>query len=288
MANQTLDSYSDYATNSSNPFYIHPNENPAITLVQSQLEGSKNFQSWIRSMRVALISKNKLIFVDGTIKAPEKTHSLYNQWFRCNNMVLAWIQRSVSANVLKSIVFFNKGYDTWKDLKERFDQGDMFKIADLQEDLCKVTQGTRDISDYYTELKALWDELDSFRPLPSCSCVATCTCGAIQSMRKIRDQDYTIKFLKGLNEEYSHVYSQTMMMDPFPSISKAFSLVIQQEHPFSSVIQQEQHLQVIQPWQKPKIKSKPLQSPTTHRSIVETTTIVDEVGLDVVKGEDKV
>lgn len=48
-------------------------------------------------------------------------------------------------------------------------------------------------------------------------------------MRLFRDQDYTIRFLKGLNEEYSHVKSQIMMMEPFPPIAKAFSLVIQQE-----------------------------------------------------------
>lgn len=38
--------------------------------------------------------------------------------------------------------------------------------------------------------------------------------------------------MKGLNDEYSHVRSQIMMMEPFPPISKAFSLVAQQEREF--------------------------------------------------------
>lgn len=146
MANQLLESYTDFATNSSNPFYLHPNESPAVTLVQPPLEGSKNFQAWTRSMRVALISKNKLIFVDGTITAPAKTHSMYNQWFRCNYMVLAWIQRSVSPKVLKSVAFFDKAYNVWKDLHDRFDEGDIFRIADIQEQIAKLSQGTRTIS----------------------------------------------------------------------------------------------------------------------------------------------
>lgn len=165
--------------------------NPIVVLVQPQLEGSKNFHAWISSKRVALISKNNMIFMDGTIKALEKTHSLYNQWFRCNTMVLAWIQRSVCANVVNSIVFFDKGYDIWKDLHDWFYQGDMSKL----------TQGTRDVSDYYTKLKALWDdELDNFSSLPSCSCVVPCSCGAIKWSKTFCDQSYTIKFLKGLNE----------------------------------------------------------------------------------------
>lgn len=51
-------------------------------------------------------------------------------------------------------------------------------------------------------------------------------------MRIFRDQDYTIWFLKGLNEEYANVRSQIMMMDPFPPIAKAFALVTQQERQF--------------------------------------------------------
>lgn len=158
MTNQTLGLYSNFATNLSNPFYIHPNENPAVTLIQQQLEGGMNFQYWVHLMCVAIISKKKMIFVDGTTTTPEKTNVLYIQWFRCNNMVLAWIQRSVNTNILTSIMFFDKGNDAWKDLKDKFDQGDIFKIANLLEDLCKVTQGPRDIFDCFTKFKALWDE----------------------------------------------------------------------------------------------------------------------------------
>lgn len=86
-----------------------------------------------------------------------------------------------------------------------------------------------DVSELCTELKAMWDELDNFRPLPQCKCAITCSCGAVQSTCTFRDQDHTIRFLKGLNEQYAHIRSQIIMMDPFPTISKAFSIVIQQE-----------------------------------------------------------
>lgn len=233
---QSPPSYTDFATNNGNPYYLHPSETPAITLVTPVLEGSKNFQPWIRSMRISLTSKNKIAFVDGTFKAPAKTDSLYNQWTRCNSMVLSWIQRSVSANVQKSVAYFDKAYDAWTDLHDRFDQGDMFRIADLQEDICRLSQGNLGVSEFYTELKSLWDELENFRPVPSCKCSIQCCCGALKSVRTYRDQDYTIRFLKGLNEQYSHVKSQIMMMDPFPSITKAFSMVIQQERQLESPI----------------------------------------------------
>ena len=43
-----------------------------------------------------------------------------------------------------------------------------------------------------------------------------------------------IRFLKGLNDRFSHSKSQIMMMTPLPDIDKAFSLVIQQERELNS------------------------------------------------------
>ncbi|XP_050890163.1 uncharacterized protein LOC127095529 [Lathyrus oleraceus] len=75
----------------------------------------------------------------------------------------------------------------------------------------------------------MWDELENYRPVSACSCAILCSCGAIDSIRKDRDQDYVIKFLKGLNEKFTHFKSQIMMIQPLPTIDKEFSLVIQQE-----------------------------------------------------------
>ena len=42
-------------------------------------------------------------------------------------------------------------------------------------------------------------------------------------------QDSLMQFLNGLNDSYSQVRTQILMMEPSPSIDKAFSLVIQEE-----------------------------------------------------------
>lgn len=84
-------------------------------------------------------------------------------------------------------------------------QGDIFRIADLQEDIFHFSQGNLGVSEYYTELKSMWDELENFRPLVACRCAIPCTCDATRFVKVYRDQDYTIWFLKGLNEHYSHV-----------------------------------------------------------------------------------
>lgn len=81
----------------------------------------------------------------------------------------------------------------------------------------------------------MWDELENYRPIPFCSCAIPCSCGAIASVKMYREQDYVIRFLKGLSEKFAQSKSQIMMMNPLPDINKAFSLVIQQEREMDSV-----------------------------------------------------
>ena len=52
-----------------NPFFLHPSDQPRLTLV-SQVLISDNFISWKRSMEMVLNAKNKLGFVDGTLLPP--------------------------------------------------------------------------------------------------------------------------------------------------------------------------------------------------------------------------
>ncbi|KAI5393891.1 hypothetical protein KIW84_060842 [Lathyrus oleraceus] len=157
-----VQSFADFATNSANPYFLHPNENPALVLVSPSLD--------------------------------------------------------------------DKNYHTW------FSHSDIFRISDIQEELYKFRQGTLDVSNYFTHLKVLWDELENYRPIRSCSCAIPCSCGATASIRRYREQDYVIRFLKGLNEKFTHSKSQIMTMNPLPEIDKAFSLVIQQEREMNNII----------------------------------------------------
>jgi len=71
--------------------------------------------------------------------------------------------------------------------------------------------------------------LENFRPLKDCSCVIPCTSGAASDLKRHKEQDKVIKFLKGLNEQYASVRSQIMLLDLLPDIDRCFSLVLQQE-----------------------------------------------------------
>ncbi|XP_061349670.1 putative pumilio homolog 8, chloroplastic [Gastrolobium bilobum] len=225
-----------------NPFYLDPNESPVLVPISPPLNG-RNFHTWLRDMKDALRSENKLAFVDGTITVPELNDPSYVAWEKCNTMVVSWLQHSISDTILQSVLRMDKAEDILKDLQERFSH---FRILDLHDDTLKVQQGTKAVEEYFNELKSLWDEFDSLQPMPECQCQPACSCGGVllNQIKNRQERDRVIRFLKGLNQEqFSHVCSQVMMIDPLPGIHEVLSLVSEQErclnHDYVNVNQNE-------------------------------------------------
>ncbi|XP_019420684.1 PREDICTED: uncharacterized protein LOC109330868 [Lupinus angustifolius] len=212
-----------------NAYYLHPGENPGAILVSPPLEGG-NYHSWSRAMRRALSSKNKLKFVDGSIRVPSPIDPHFDIWERCNNMVVSWITRSLSPKIAESTVYIDNAQDLWKDLRERFSKGNYFKMSNLLQEIHSIKQGERDVSGYFTTLKIIWEELESLRPTPSCTCEIQCRCNLLKSIKDHRESEYVICFLKGLNDQFQTTKSQILLMEPLPSINKVFSLVTQAEN----------------------------------------------------------
>ncbi|XP_019438993.1 PREDICTED: uncharacterized protein LOC109344695 [Lupinus angustifolius] len=223
-------SHNSEIQNPRNPFFLHP----GAILVSTPLDGT-NYNSWSRSMKCALLSKNKFKFVDGSISMPENDDLLFDEWERCNTMVISWITRSLNAQIAQSTVYIESAEELWKDLKERFSKGDYFRISDLLQELHSIKQGDRDLSHYFTDLKIVWEDLEALRPLPSCVCAIKYKCSMLKIIREQRESEYVICFLKGLNEEFSTTRSQILLLEPLPTINKVFSLLQQQESQIGSV-----------------------------------------------------
>ncbi|MCH79634.1 hypothetical protein A2U01_0000387 [Trifolium medium] len=208
------------------PYFMHPNENPGNVLATPLLSGP-NYHSWSRAVTVALRSKHKLHFINGALSRPADDDRDSIAWDRCNTMIISWLSNSVEPEISQSILWMDTAAEIWNDLKDRFYQGDVFRISDIQEEIYTLKQGDCSISSYYTKMKKLWQELDNFRPIPNASC--TDNCKALEKLRAYRDSDQVIRFLKGLNDQYTAVRSQIMLMDPLPTIGKVYSLLVTQE-----------------------------------------------------------
>jgi hypothetical protein len=181
-------------------------------------------------MRRALGGKLKLDFVDGTFPViSDPFDPSFRAWNRCNMLVHSWIMNSVSESIAHSIVYMDNAIDVWNDLKERFSQSDLVRISEIQQDIYALKQESRSVTEFYSELKLLWEELEIYLPMPNCTCPRRCSCEAMRSARSNHTLLYIVRFLTGLNEHFSVVKSQILLMDPLPPMNKVFSLVLQHE-----------------------------------------------------------
>nr|KYP42362.1 hypothetical protein KK1_036235 [Cajanus cajan] len=168
---------------------------------------------------MALISKKKMGFLNGSIPKPIFTDPLYPYWERCNTLLMLWLLNSLSPSIAQSVIFFETAIDIWTDLRERFSQGDLLRVVELQEEIYSLKQGSNNVTNYYTNLESLWEELDNFRPLLPCS----------YSAKTFHQQDFIIQFVKGLDDRFSMVRSKILLLDPLPSTNRVFSMIIQHE-----------------------------------------------------------
>ena len=209
------------------PLYVHPSDNPGLPLVASVFNG-EHFDNWKRSVIIALSAKHKLAFIDGSCECPATTSPLYTLWKRNNAMVLSWLLNSLSDNIRSSVLYLETAGELWKDSEERFGQTNKARLFQVQKDVTCLTQGEMDIASYYTKAKKLWDESHAVSEMPRCNC-GKCECGVNGKLNNYAEERKLIQFLMGLNSSYTAVRGHILMMSPFPSISQAYSLLVQEE-----------------------------------------------------------
>ncbi|CAO2824503.1 unnamed protein product [Amaranthus hypochondriacus] len=69
----------DSILGSSSVYYLHPSDHTGLKLVSQVFDGV-GYSEWKRGMILALTSKNKKDFVDGTIEKPSEDSKTFNAW----------------------------------------------------------------------------------------------------------------------------------------------------------------------------------------------------------------
>ncbi|XP_015060418.1 uncharacterized protein LOC107006360 [Solanum pennellii] len=173
------------------PLYLYPSDSPRSLNVGILLAGSGNYTLWSKAMELAFLGKNKVGFINGTVKKMQFTEDLTRLWDRCNAIVVSWIFCNVSKDLHSVVIYCSDSYLIWEDLKER--------------------------------LKDVWDEYDSIMPPPAC------TSSRSKEFFEQSQHQRMLQFLMGLNDNYSQARSQILLMPQLPRINQAYAMVNQDE-----------------------------------------------------------
>ncbi|XP_021715949.1 uncharacterized protein LOC110683848 [Chenopodium quinoa] len=214
-----------------NPNYVYFLSNSDLAtskLVNIVFDGT-SFNDWKRSMTIALAARNKSCFVDGSLNQPSNNSPNLRIWNRCNNLVISLILNSLEPSIARSVLYLKTARSIWLDLEERFSQSSGPQLFSVQQQLADISQGESEgISEFYTRIKQLWDQLDGLDPLPACVCTG-CNCNLTQQLFKSKQSQRLIHFFMKVHDKFSHTKSTILMMNPLPTVTKAYSLLLQEQ-----------------------------------------------------------
>ena len=209
-------------------FYLGPQDRPGDFITSQRLK-LDNYNDWSHAIYIALSSRRKFGFLDGSItdfSAP----CTKDDWVTIHCMLVSWIMNTIEPEVKSMLSHYDNAKKLWDDLKERFGVVNGPRIQQLKSDINRCEQSkTMPVAVYYSKLSMLWDELDKHEPLISCKC-GNCICEIGKQHAERRDNDRLQQFLLGLySEYYASLRSNLLSKDPLPTLNRAFQQVAQEE-----------------------------------------------------------
>ncbi|CAA0809796.1 Unknown protein, partial [Striga hermonthica] len=204
------------------PYQLHGTDHTGTMLVSHQLEGN-NFLSWKRSMMIALGAKTKLGFINGEIEQPNLNDERYAAWRKVDWTVLSWILNSLSKDIAESFLYAENSKELWEDICQRYGENNGPMRYKVQREISGLTQGNSSVMEYFNKLKKLWDEFACIVPMRICDCEKG------KMMVQFEAENKLIQFLMGLNDGYDNLKNQILLMEPLPSVSKAYSMALTAE-----------------------------------------------------------
>ncbi|KAL0395485.1 UNVERIFIED_CONTAM: hypothetical protein Slati_4514700 [Sesamum latifolium] len=149
----------------------------------------KNFLAWSRAVKRALGAKMKLGFIIGTCKKPSGDPDLIEQWTRVHCMVASWLLNAMTKNVSNAFIYAKSARTLWIALNERYGECNSPYLYQLERDIASITQG-------YSRFSGT-------------------------------EAAYSVPY--GTNDEYDNVRSQILVIEPLPSVNRAYSMILRVE-----------------------------------------------------------
>ena len=195
--------------NSPNYVPFNPDSFQNISITSHSSNGSY-FLQWSQSVQLFIRGRGKFGFLSGTTPKPATTPA----------MVMIWLINSMEPSVGRTYLFLPSAASIWTAVNETYsDLGNTSQLYELKTQLRKANRCENYVTQYYTELKTLWQESDLF-----CDIRWHCTQDQVMFQRMI-EKERVFEFLACLNTELDNVRGRILGRDPLPSSREVFTEV---------------------------------------------------------------
>ncbi|XP_031263274.1 uncharacterized protein LOC116121458 [Pistacia vera] len=137
---------------------------------------------------------------------------------------MAWLINSMEEEIGRLYLFLPIAKDIWEIAKETYsDMGNSAQISEIKSRLRETKQGNMSVTQYYSLLAKLWQELDLFYE-------ANWSCSQDNlKYTKMLEKERVFEFLAGLNKELDEVRGRVLGKESLPSIREVFAEVRREE-----------------------------------------------------------
>ncbi|XP_071704621.1 uncharacterized protein [Rutidosis leptorrhynchoides] len=224
--NESFDSPAEGKPGGTSPLSARPatGDSSGAPLITQKLKGTENYNVWSCALKLALQTKNKLGFIDGSRARFEYEDDdvLLGQWDRCNSVMLTWILMSLSEDVYNGQIFSKTVESVGTELKETYDKIDASVTFNLYQNINSCSQAGQPLSDYYHKLNAMWRQFDDMIKIDD----------IVSANKSFQEHNQFLKlmqFLMGLDDVYVPIRSQILISDPVLNVKTAFSIISRDE-----------------------------------------------------------
>lgn len=150
-----MDSTSSTINTTSPPSLVISN---ISNLVSIKLDAG-NYLMW-KSLFEPILRGHKLMgFVDGSTPAPPKDSPSFNEWYERDQMLLSWINATLSTSALPYVVGIKSAKEAWDVLARRYASITSSHVMALRKQLHRIKKGTTSMADYLQQFKVITDQL---------------------------------------------------------------------------------------------------------------------------------
>ncbi|GAV81455.1 UBN2_3 domain-containing protein, partial [Cephalotus follicularis] len=116
-----------------------------------------NYLLW-KSLFEPILRGHKLMhYIDGSLPPPAPTDSTFAAWYEKDQMLVSWINATLSETALPYIMGVNSSKQAWDILNRRYASTTPSHVLSLRRKLSRVKKGSQSMHEYLQQFKELAD-----------------------------------------------------------------------------------------------------------------------------------
>ena len=210
------------------PYDLSSNDNPGAVISQPLLNGL-NYDEWAINFRMALSSRKKFGFLDGSLPKPAADSSCLEDWTANNHLIVGWIKQTIEPKIRSSLSTREVARELWEIIKKQYSIKSGARLQQLRIALANCKQDGSTVDEYFGRLTKLWDGIADCMSSKQCSC-GKCECDLNSAREKEAETLKVHDFLAGLDDSiHGVIRSQICAISPLPDLDTVYQTISQNE-----------------------------------------------------------